>query len=164
MEINKEIIDKIKKINWFTNCGNNLEISLLYEVSYIKNIENLVKHISSIRWENISLEEENKLTVYLFKNHNDKYQDTWNFLVREIKSKILPDIKEKVIKMAEENEVNRKEIITQIEWDILGIIMAYSYSDYMEPVFYKEIFRIYENGNIPCGWKGTYPKGEIIIY
>ena len=97
MEINKEIIDKIKKINWFTNCGNNLEISLLYEVSYIKNIENLIKHISSIKWENISLEEKNKLTVYLFKNHNDKYQDIWNCLVREIKSEILPDTKGKII-------------------------------------------------------------------
>lgn len=30
--------------------------------------------------------------------------------------------------------------------------------------FYEKIFEIYKNGGWPCGWKGTYPIGEIIVY
>jgi hypothetical protein len=30
--------------------------------------------------------------------------------------------------------------------------------------FYEKIFEIYKQGGWPCGWKGTYPIGEIIVY
>lgn len=164
MEINKDVVGRIKKIKWFQNCGNKLEISLIYDVSYAKDINSVIKHISSTRWENIGIEEENRLTAHLFKNYPDKYHQVWNCIVKDIKGTILPDIKENVINIANEFKLNEEEIITQIEWDILGIIMGYTYYDYMEPTFYKEILKIYENGNIPCGWKGTYPNGKIIIY
>ena len=30
--------------------------------------------------------------------------------------------------------------------------------------FYEKIFEVYKQGGWPCGWKGTYPKGEMIVY
>lgn len=30
--------------------------------------------------------------------------------------------------------------------------------------FYEKIFEVYKQGGWPCGWKGTYPMGEIIVY
>ncbi|SEM16278.1 hypothetical protein SAMN04487786_1216 [Paenisporosarcina quisquiliarum] len=30
--------------------------------------------------------------------------------------------------------------------------------------FYEKIFEVYKQGGWPCGWKGTYPIGEIIVY
>lgn len=30
--------------------------------------------------------------------------------------------------------------------------------------FYEKIFEIYKQGGWPCGWKGIYPIGEIIVY
>lgn len=106
---------------------------LVYDISYAKDINSVSKHISSTRWENIGLEEENKLTSYLFKNHPDKYHQVWNRIVKEIKATILIDIKDNVINIANEMNLAEKEIITQIEWDIIGIMMAYTYCDYMEP-------------------------------
>lgn len=164
MEINQDVIERIKKIEWFQNCGNKLETQLIYDTSYAKDINSVIKHISSARWENVGLEESSKLTVHLFKNHPDKYHQVWNCIVDDIKKTILPDIKEHVINSANKFEMNEKDIITHIDWDIVGIIMAYTYYDYMKPTFYEEILKVYENGNIPCGWKGTYPNGKIIIY
>lgn len=164
MEINKEVVERIKKIKWFQNCRCNLGIELIYDVSYEKNIDSLIKLISSTRWENISLEEQNRLTEYLFKNYPDKYHQVWNDVVRDITKNILPGIKENIINNAKEFKLNKEEIVSQIEWDILWIIMAYTYYGYMKPTFYGEILKIYEIGNIPCGWKGTYPNGKIIVY
>lgn len=30
--------------------------------------------------------------------------------------------------------------------------------------FYEKIFEVYKVGGWPCGWKGTYPNGEVIVY
>ncbi|MRX72857.1 cytoplasmic protein [Bacillus lacus] len=30
--------------------------------------------------------------------------------------------------------------------------------------FYEKIFEVYKQGGWPCGWKGTYPIGEKIVY
>ncbi|MGG2088038.1 cytoplasmic protein [Priestia aryabhattai] len=30
--------------------------------------------------------------------------------------------------------------------------------------FYEKIFEVYKQGGWPCGWKGTYPIGEIIVH
>lgn len=30
--------------------------------------------------------------------------------------------------------------------------------------FYEKIFEVYKHGGWPCGWKGIYPEGEIIVY
>ncbi|MFJ8526922.1 cytoplasmic protein [Bacillus sp. NPDC094106] len=30
--------------------------------------------------------------------------------------------------------------------------------------FYERIFNVYKLGGWPCGWKGEYPKGKMIVY
>jgi len=30
--------------------------------------------------------------------------------------------------------------------------------------FYLDLFEIYEKGYFPCGWRGKYPAGELIVY
>lgn len=30
--------------------------------------------------------------------------------------------------------------------------------------FYEELLKIYEQGYFPCGRKGTYPEGKIVIW
>ncbi|MGY0694933.1 hypothetical protein ACW2QC_19560 [Virgibacillus sp. FSP13] len=30
--------------------------------------------------------------------------------------------------------------------------------------FYERVFKVYKEGGWPCGWKGTYPNGEMIAF
>lgn len=30
--------------------------------------------------------------------------------------------------------------------------------------FYEKIFDVYKQGGWPCGWKGTYPIGKVIVF
>ncbi|PDY46418.1 cytoplasmic protein [Bacillus pseudomycoides] len=30
--------------------------------------------------------------------------------------------------------------------------------------FYERIFEVYKHGGWPCGWKGEYPEGNMIVY
>lgn len=165
MDLNQMVIDRLKKINWFHNLGNPIKTAIKYDVSYTKSMKSAIKHMNSIRWENIGLEDENELTLYLTLNHKDKYGIVWNELVDEIKRNISPVILKSVMDCASKEKFEiPPELIEQITWDIISIIMAYTYEQYRTPNLYAEILKIYEEGNIPCGWNGVYPHGKIIIY
>lgn len=55
-------------------------------------------------------------------------------------------------------------VINYVHWDILEIVMAYTFEDCLEPTFYSEILKIYQNGFFPCGWRGKFPHGNMLIY
>lgn len=31
-------------------------------------------------------------------------------------------------------------------------------------LFYYDLYNVYESGYLPCGWKGHYPLGSLIVY
>lgn len=131
--------------------------------SNFKNIKQVEKSINSIKWENICLEERNKVTGFLAVNFPDKYNKYWNVLVEEIKQNIIPTIEKRLDGLIEENKIT--VLIKQsILFDIVNIIMVRSYEKYIWSDFYEEILDIYEKGHLPCGWEGRYPVGEIKIY
>ena len=30
--------------------------------------------------------------------------------------------------------------------------------------FHQSLYNVYKNGGIPCGWKGDFPDGELLVY
>jgi hypothetical protein len=30
--------------------------------------------------------------------------------------------------------------------------------------FHQSLYKVYENGGIPCGWKGEFPDGKLLVY
>lgn len=47
---------------------------------------------------------------------------------------------------------------------VLTFLLLYAFKQYKEEPFHNELLNIYEQGYFPCGWKGTYPNGKIIIF
>lgn len=158
----RDIVIRLNNIKWFENC-NRKNATSKYEISYAKDINSVVKHCSSIRWQNITLEKSQDVHSYLIvKRVNTLY--TWNETVLEIKKDILPQILQKAENKWNEKYDREQEITNILRWNISNILILSAFRKYKNEPFHEELLNIYEQGYFPCGWKGTYPEGKIIIF
>ena len=167
VDIDKSLIDKLNNINWFYNCNNQFNNSICWNYEQLRNINQVKKYISKIKWFNLTLNTTNTLTDYLFHNYKDEYNNYWNKIVIEFKKSFLPTIKENITCYSQIFLGNVYcDILENIEWILINMITAYSYKCYFMDSykFYAELLKIYETGFLPCGWVGKYPQGRILIY
>lgn len=161
--IDKEFIERLNKIDWFSNCGKPLKNVINYEVDYVKSWTVASKMCRDVEWSNITLEANNELTAYLHKHFPEKYHNKWNKIVSEAKTHMERIVYPKIRNFQTENNLD-DEFYNSVIWDVLGIVMAYAYKECKEPSFYTELLKVYESGNFPCGWKGKWPKGKLVVY
>lgn len=163
MELNNEVIKRIWLCDWFVNCGTKEDSIRGNEFERLTKISQVENSINSTKWENTCLEARNELTVYLTLNEPDVYNVYWNVLVNQIKKEVIP----KVIDDIEEKAMKKclpEESVAYVRMDIINIIMVLSYSKYYQSSFYQKLLYVYEHGYLPCGWRGRYPKGKLLVY
>jgi hypothetical protein len=55
--------------------------------------------------------------------------------------------------------------VHNVQWDILGAVMENSYlRSGHSAFFFLELLTVYEAWHFPCGWKGEWPKGKLLVY
>lgn len=163
MRIDQDILNRIKQINWFTNCGQTLQKEIQIRYINVDNWKEAEQNYQDSNWENTTLAARNELTVFLHNKYRDQYSK-WNSLVKEARMFIEEEVIPKVEIYSEKNELD-KVFIDCVKWDILNAIMESTYSKCNHgPAFFLELLNVYESGNFPCGWEGKWPKGSLIIY
>lgn len=162
MEMDKEIKNRLLKIDWLCNCGSIDILHLQNDYIYIKKTKEIETSLDNYKWENVGLKASGDFTEYLSLNYpkEDRY---WNQLVAEAKEEIIVNISQSIIDKCNELEV-LPEMVDYINWDIVTIAVIYSYKRYHESDFYNDMLKIYEAGHLPCGWIGRYPKGKFKIF
>lgn len=157
-----DMVERLKNISWFENCGSMNAISK-YDISYSKDMESTIKHCSSTRWANLLLDKwqdvSSYITVYRVET---KYR--WNDVIKVIKMNILPELSDHVEKRWNIKYGESEVIKSIIKSNLLFFLALYAFREYKEEPFHNELLNIYEQGCFPCGWKGTYPEGKIIIF
>ena len=146
--------EEIKNINWFSNCGNEVKIdNFPMKTNHVHKIEDMFKSISSIKWKNMTLDAKNILTLYLHNHYRDEYQ-LWNTLVNKSNEKLsfIDDIS---TKFSDDNNLGKK-FISDIRWNIGVYAMEEYYRQIIPdiPIFFRYLFEVYKNGNVPCGYLG----------
>ena len=72
-------------------------------------------------------------------------------------------VREKTKRVIEENDLP-KVFLDTVDWDILHLCMEAEYADVYPPGFFASQAFWYVKGHFPCGWKGEFPKGKLVIY
>lgn len=160
MEINKELYQNLLSIDFFAQCGNSVEGLYEFDVCTEKDLNKAIKSLSKTSWENIILEEQNKLTTYLFKNYRDKYNNTWNNQAEINQKELIPPIIQKL-----EDKNIEKEVIEDTKWILMSILMYDYYSEFgYKSEFLDQILNIWKSGHLPCGYSGKYPNGKLRVF
>jgi hypothetical protein len=156
----------IASIDWFANVGSDFDLELPMPVSRVKTWGAATRKANSLKWENTTLEARNDMTSWLSSNHRDLYTKKWSEFINRHKEQTVSPLQEQVWgPFLEKLNLNPK-LVHSIRWDILHVLMEASYRDLIEHEFdfSGQLLRVYAAGHFPCGWKGRYPGGTLIVF
>ncbi len=162
MELKQDIIEKMVNCNWFENCGNQKFDG--FEVVFMKDRQEAVERISSLKWERVCLQKSNDVTVYLHKNYTEQYQK-WNDVVDEIKAIYLDEIVKKVTIGLTKKELLLNAVLNDVTYNIVTLLVLNYYSEYYTmDLFHQHMLELYMCGYLPCGWFGGLKGGKFKVY
>lgn len=90
------MVERLRNVPWFENCGM-MNSTSQFEISYAKDVSSVIKHCSSIRWENLLLEKGDDVSAYITA-YRVKTKYRWNDVVTVIEKEILPYLLEDIEK------------------------------------------------------------------
>jgi hypothetical protein len=122
-----------------------------------------IEESSTDLWVELRHEAKNNLSETLNLVARKAYNDSWNPCVDEIKAHIVDFLEQQIDCLYLDDEMN-KLLNTKVSYDFVGIGLEAHFSDYVPPSFYIGLSYWYAQGHFPCGWRGKYPKGKIVIY
>ncbi|MFD0588386.1 hypothetical protein ACFQZE_10265 [Paenibacillus sp. GCM10027627] len=162
MKLNENLLNRIKEIRWFENCGHSFLTEEGSTIKFVDSWELAMKNCSHINWENTSLDARGELTVFLHNKYQTQYMQ-WNNLVDLAKCFMELEVYPYIEKTKESFGLD-EGFCHSVKWDILHVILEDAYSKYYRKTFFRDLLEVYEKGNFPCGWEGKWPKGNLIVY
>ena len=161
MESLRDIYERILKINWFDSCGDNT-VNIGIDCEQEKSWNEATKKCKSNTWSNVQIDAQNDLTFILSRDWPEKDR-MWNNITDQAKKLLKSGVTPKISKYLNSKDLSIN-VLQSVEWDILAAMMEHVYSPYVKPGFYTMLLKVYEEGHFPCGWKGKYPEGKLLIY
>jgi hypothetical protein len=159
-----DVAGKLRDIHWFSHVGEPLSCDLSMEVQQLGSWPEAVESCADGVWENTELEAQNQLTEWLHHHDPGNYQN-WNRLVAEHKSAVLNRLAENVWIPYQQSHGLDPVVVQCIQWDVLGALMENSYlASKHACFFFLELVSVYEAGLFPCGWRGEWPQGRLVVY
>jgi hypothetical protein len=151
-------LEKLRQAKWFRCVGLRDADSAEVLSSWYEAIESC----SSPEWEELCMEAANQYREKLAESSRERFS-RWNEIALEIKPLAQALVQEKTQQAIEDNDLP-KVFVDTVDWDILHICMEAEYADVYPPGFFASQAYWYIKGHFPCGWKGVFPDGKLIIY
>lgn len=153
----KELIN----VNWFIAVGV-LDAEQAQHADVLKSWGEAIKSCSRLEWENLRLEAVNQFVARVREVSLDRYRK-WNEVVAEMRPVVIDLVQEKTASVVSEYQLPKK-FVDVVNWDMLHLCMECEYADVFPPGFYAAHAYWYLKGHFPCGWKGAFPEGRLIVF
>lgn len=165
MKLDECFMEKLQSLSWFCKCGTPLPFDWAVSAASTKEV---LKSISSLKWENKVLEIQGDVTEQLSNRSTTgggrEYQE-WNNLVDDFKKRYIPQLKEQWGIALTPSGLNTSSVLNDISFNILSIAVIDAYKMIVPtPPFFLQLIEVYEAGHLPCGWKGKKDTGKLIVY
>ena len=155
---------ELEAVDWFAACGQPLIVNLPFPVVPVGSWGEAIERCSQQSWEDITLEAQNRHTVFLHNRHRHDYQH-WNTIVDAAKARVVTPLAEQVWRPFAERHGFGKVFVDCVSWDVLGAVMEHEYRRFRErPEFSLHLLRVYSAGHFPCGWSGEWPAGQLLAW
>lgn len=151
-------IEDLMQADWFCNVGVHDTTDAIVLSSWKEAVESC----SSLEWENLCLEAANQYRMRLRERDPHRWRE-WNAVVDRVRPVADEISTNKTRKVIQENRLP-KRFLDMVRWDITGLLMESEYADVYPPGFYASQAYWYVAGHFPCGWRGQFPNGILVVY
>lgn len=159
-----DVAGRLKNIDWFSQCGKPVCLDLTVQTKQVGGWDEAISACKSLEWENVQLEAQNQLTLFLHNHDRANYQN-WNHIVAAHKESTVNPLTRKKLTPFQTQHGLDITLVHSVQWDVLGALMEDSYlNSGHSAFFFLEMLLIYEAGHVPCGWHGQWPSGTLVIY
>lgn len=160
-----EHFSDLESIDWFSNCGKEIAFSSNHKLERIVFLTESLESCNSIEWEHFQLDRINELISFIRRTRTNESNESneWNIITEGIKKYLQEGIFKTIREKLNKNNLP-ESILVSVEWDVLSYCQELAYKKYNIPKFYSHLIPIYKSGHIPCGYKGTFPNGTMLIY
>jgi len=157
-------LQELEKAKWFSRVGQPFtnEGKIELPVVIVPSWKDAMNYCSADEWGLVLNESTNLFTEKLRKESVEEFQ-TWNDRVADVKKVSVPLVKRKI--EAVQREHNLPEIFElTVHAQISMVLMEAEYAHVIEPENFAKLAFWFVNGHFPCGWKGEFPNGNLVIY
>ncbi len=167
MELDPEIYERLKSIEWFAQCGRELTHDFGFAVEPARSLSEAMTGMRSDRWQDARTEAQGDLTGYVSKHRMDLYGGHWNRLARESRQRILTEIMPAVSNALANLTTEPIADIVLLDLNRIALHASYRKRCPKVPSFFDRLMSIYAAGRLPCGWTGdieSWPVGKFVVY
>ena len=150
----------ISGFDWFSLVGSrnpNVTTAIVLDNWY-----EAIASAEAVEWENLGLDAANGYREQLCAVAPSRFS-TWNEKVEAIKRITQPLISDVFFRKPGLAALPRV-IRDSTEWDILHVCLEAEFSDCLPLGYYASMSYWYSVGHFPCGWRGQFPDGRLVIY
>lgn len=145
-------------IEWFTKVGVVDTKAAIVLGSWKQAME----ACGSAAWQDLTHEAANQYCERLFERDRARF-NRWNDVMLEVRPSAVELAQRKIAKV--KRDWNLPSVFDEtVEWDLMHLFMESEYADIQPPGFFASQSYWYANGHFPCGWKGQFPTGSLVIY
>ncbi|HEY1225272.1 MAG TPA: hypothetical protein VGE54_08610 [Brevundimonas sp.] len=151
-------LESLRGAEWFSNVGCQDTDS----ADVLTTWDQAIESCGSLEWENLCLEAANQYRERLAAASPARFA-RWNDIVALVKPASEALVRDRTAELVA-REVLPKVVLDAVNWDILHLCMEAEFSDVQQPGFYASQAYWYAAGHFPCGWRGAFPDGRLIIF
>lgn len=151
-------LQRLESVVWFNAVGCHDASNAIILSSW----NEAIVQCTSQEWVDLLLEATNKYTEQLSVRSQQAY-NSWNSKIAELKPVVTDLVGNKTSNVVAENDLP-SGFVDVVNWDILHLCMEAEFADIYPPGFFASQGYWYAAGHFPCGWKGNFPNGTLMIY
>jgi hypothetical protein len=159
-----DVAGRLRAVDWFSQCGQPLALDLSMDVERVPTWREATASCMGEVWEGVQLEAQNQLALWLSRHDRENFQ-RWNERVDRHKMAVVDPLAERAWEPYQRKRELDPAIIHSVRWDILGALMENTYlGSGHRCFFFLELLAVYKAGHFPCGWRGEWPDGKLVVF
>ena len=173
----EKLIQEIKSINWFRNCGKEYKEYIYFQYVQENDIKIATKRLNQnvnskgfVTLENLLINADSRQNWYLYNHFSKEHKIIANGrLADTIRKQFKKDLTEINIDKIGIDFNDKFHVGLQkfnfISWVFWGTLFEIQLLEQVPelPAFYTKIFDVYQNGHILVGWNGKFPPQNLCL-